>query len=112
MSSSMAHDLYGVVLQVASAHHQPHGHAFQLVIGELEARTFVVAVVESHAYAQLGELLYHGGELVGDGLQLFGVLRDGDDDHLYGGEFGGQYESVVVGVDHDEGTHQAGGDTP
>ena len=43
---------------------------------------------------------------------MLGILADGHDDHLDGGQPRRQHEAVVVGVNHDEGAHEAGGHAP
>ena len=43
-----AHHFDGAVLQVAGTENQAYGHTFQFIVGELEAGTLVVGIVELH----------------------------------------------------------------
>ena len=40
------------------------------------------------------------------------MLGHGDDDHLGGGDLGGQHQAVVVAVGHDHAADEPGGHTP
>ena len=107
-----AHDLDGVVLQVATAHGQTYGDALELVFGKLPSGLLRVVVVKLDADAQLAK---SGGDAVylfTDRGQLLGRAVDGDDDDLHGGEVWRQDEAVVVRVRHDERADEAGGDAP
>ena len=42
------HDFHCIVLQVAATHHQTNGNTLHLIVGKLEARTFVVGIVVLH----------------------------------------------------------------
>ena len=107
-----AHHLDGVVLQVTATHDETYGHTLHLVVRKLEARTLVVGIVIFHADAQLFEAADDAGHLFVNLVQLLLALVDGHDDHLDGSEVGREHQAVVVGVGHDEGTHQAGGYAP
>ena len=107
-----AHYLYGVVLQVASAHCQTHGHALEFVVGKLETGAFVVAVVVLHADAELSEPVDDGLQLRRNGCQLLVALEDWHDDNLYRSYLRRQHEPVVVGMCHDERTYETGAYAP
>ena len=91
-----AHYLERAVFKVASAHHQAYGHAFQLVVGELEARALVVRVVILHRYAGLAQGVDYGRQLLCYGLKLLRALGYGDYYHLYWREHRRQHQSVIV----------------
>ena len=103
-----AHHLHGVVLEVAATHHEAYGYTLELVVGELESGALVVGIVVLHADAHGAELRGDALDLGVDGCELLGVLVDGHDNHLYGGELRRKHEAVVVRVSHDERTHQTG----
>ena len=107
-----AHQLHGVVLEVAATHDEAHRHTTQLVVGKLEAGALVVGVVILHGDAHLAELVDDGLHLGRDGVELLLAAVDRDDDHLDRGDMGRQHEAVVVGVGHDEGADEAGAHTP
>ena len=104
LKSVAAHHLDSSLLKVASAKHKAYRHTLKLVVGKLEARTLVLSVVILHADALRAELVDDRSELLGHGIQLLGILSYRDDNHLYRGELRRKYESVVVGVGHDERT--------
>ena len=79
---------------------------------ELEARLLCVAVVELHTEAGIDKLLFHFFATGEGQILLFVILIDGHDDHLDRGNLRRQHQAVVVGVRHDQGTHQTGGDAP
>ena len=107
-----AHQLHGVVLEVAATHDEAHRHTTQLVVGKLEAGALVVGVVILHGDAHLAELVDDGLHLGRDGVELLLAAVDRDDDHLDRGDMRRQHEAVVVGVGHDEGADEAGAHTP
>ena len=107
-----AHQLDRAVLQIASAHGQPHGHALEFVLGELESRTHVVPVVDLHADAFVAQLCGNRPEAGADLGELLGGLVDRHHHHLDRGEFRRQDQTVVVRMGHDQRTHQTGRDAP
>ena len=80
--SIAAHHLESTIFEVATTHNQSYRHTLEFIVGELETRTFVVAVVIFNAYALVSESVDDRLELVGDGLQLLVSLADRNDDHL------------------------------
>ena len=107
-----AADLASAVLQVAGADGETHRHALELVFGELPAGFILGAVVVLDGEAFGLERVDKGSDVGVEFGHLVVGLADGHDGHLYGGELGGQDETVVVAVGHDEGTHEAGGNAP
>ena len=107
-----SHHFDGAVLDVSFSHHEPDGDALQLVVGKLEAGTFVVGVVILHADALGSQLFYDGSHVVSDVAELFFVLANGNDDHLDGSHAGWQHQAVVVAVGHDECANQSGAHAP
>ena len=81
-----AHQLHGVVLEVAATHDEAHRHTTQLVVGKLEAGALVVGVVILHGDAHLAELVDDGLHLGRDGVELLLAAVDRDDDHLDRGD--------------------------
>lgn len=76
-----------------------------------------VAVIDEDAevFASVGLFAKALGEgVAGLGDRLAGVFfgGDGNDDDLLRGDAGWKDEAVVVGVDHDEGADEAGGNAP
>ena len=107
-----AADLAGSVLQVTGADGQAHGDAFELVLVELPAGLVLGSVVILHHQAFGFEGADDGGDMLVELALLFVALADGDDGHVDGGQVRREDESVVVGVGHDEGAHEAGADAP
>ena len=107
-----AHDLYGSVGYVAGSEYEAHGDTLQLVVGKLESGTLIVGIVVFDRYVACPQIVdYRSHHLVYFG-KLLGVFRNRYDDHLYRGEVGWEYESVVVAVGHDECAHKACRYTP
>ena len=107
-----AADLASAVLQVAGADGETHGHALELVFGELPAGFVLGAVVVFDREAFGLERVDKGSDVGVEFGHLVVGLADGDDGHLDGRQLGRQDEAVVVAVGHDEGTHQSCGDAP
>lgn len=85
-----AHHLDDTVLDVACSDGQTHGHTLELIVGELEAGTLVVGIVELHAHAEATELVDDRIDHLGYLVALVVVLVDGHDDYLDGCEMRGR----------------------
>ena len=107
-----ASNLYGAVFQIASTDSQTNGHTAELVFSKLKAGGHVVSRIDLHADAELLELVSNGVNLLEDSIELVGFLEDRHDSHLDRCEMGRQDEAVIVGMRHDERTHQASGNAP
>lgn len=107
-----ASDFYGAVLEVTTTEGQAYGYALELVFGELPPGLLVVCVVVAHTDAALLQLSDEGLDVAADLVTLLERLVDGDDDDLMRGERRGEDQTVVIGVAHDECTHQTGRDAP
>ena len=106
------HNLDGVVLQVTATHSQTYRNTLQLIVSELEARTLCRVVIILHGDAQLAELVDDRLQLSSNLRQLLVALVDRNDNHLDRSQLWRQYETVIIAVNHDEGTHQSGRNTP
>ena len=107
-----ASNFYGAVLEVTTTEGQAYRYALELVFGELPPGLLVVCVVVAHTDATLLQLGDEGLDVAADLVTLLERLVDGDDDDLMRGERWGEDEPVVIGVAHDECTHQTGRDAP
>ena len=107
-----AHDFDGVVLQVTATHSQTNRNTLQLIVSELEARTLGRVVIILHGDAQLAELVDDRLQLSSNLSQLLVALVDRNDNHLDRSQLWRQYQTVIIAVNHDEGTHQSGRNTP
>ena len=107
-----AHDFHGIVFQITSSHYQTYRNTLHFIVGKLEARTFVVGIVvfnrDTH-FTQFGNNSFY---LCVDLFQLFVVLVDRNDNNLYRSQMWRKNQTVVVGVSHDQGTHQTSRNTP
>ena len=107
-----ASDLYSAVLEVTTTEGQAYGYPLELVFGELPPGLLVVCVVVAHTDAALLQLGDEGLYVAADLVTLLERLVDGDDDDLMRGERWGEDQTVVIGVTHNECTHQTGRDAP
>ncbi len=107
-----AHDLYGVILEVATAHDKAHWHALQLIIGKLEARTLIVGIVILNADTQGAQLVDGWLQLGRDSRELLGIFAYWHDDDLDRSQTRRKHETVVVGVDHYKRAHETRGNAP
>ena len=78
-----AGNLDGVVLEVASAHREAHGHTLQLIVGELIARRVFLARVEFHADAERLQLVCQRVQFGEQLIQLLLFLEDRHNHYLY-----------------------------
>ena len=102
------HDFHRVVFQVAATHYQTYRYTLQFIVCKLESRTLVVGVVVFHGDAHAAELVDNAFHLGVNLLQLLIVLIDRHYYYLNRSQVRWKYQTVVVGVSHDQGTHQAG----
>ena len=103
-----ASNFYRAVLEVTTTEGQAYGYTLELVFGELPPGLLVVCVVVAHTDAALLQLGDEGLYVAADLVTLLERLVDGDDDDLMRGERRGEDQTVVIGVAHDECTHQTG----
>ena len=103
-----ASNFYRAVLEVTTTEGQAYGYALELVFGEFPPGLLVVCVVVAHADAALLQLGDEGLDVAADLVTLLECLVDGDDDDLMRGERWGEDQTVIIGVAHDECTHQTG----
>ena len=107
-----AHHFHCIVLQVAATHNQTDRYTFHLVIGKLEARTFVVGIVVLHRNTHRFQFGYDACHLLVNLGKHFGILVDRYDNHLYRSQVRRKHQTVVIGMCHDKRTHQAGRYSP
>ena len=104
--------LNSTVLEVAGTHCKPYRHALELPLGELEARTEGIPVVNLDAMSSRlkGRLyLIHLGE---HGRMLLVSPVNRNHNHLDRCESRRKNQSVVIAVSHHESTHKPCGNTP
>ena len=102
--------------EVAGADFEADGDSFFDPVPFFDASAEVPVVdLDADFFTGVGFFAEGGGELlagVEDGLFGFLFRSDGDDDDVLRGDPGGEDESVIIGVGHDEGSDEAGGDAP
>ncbi len=102
-----AHQFDCAVLDVACSDYKTNWHAFEFVVGELEARALVVGVVILDGDSEFVQTFNYRHHFFGDGGKLFCILEYRYDYNLYRSQMRRQNKAVVVGVGHDKGAHQA-----
>ena len=107
-----ASDLDRAVCDIAATHCQTHRHALQLILGKLEARTHVVAVVDLDAHALSLQSLGNRTQLLDYVLQLLLALVDRHHNNLNRSQFRRQHQTVIIRVSHNQRTHQTGRNAP
>ena len=101
------HNFDSAVFEVASTQNEAYGHTLQFVIGKLEARTLVVGIVIFHTDTHRTKFFYDRTNAIVDGVELFLTLINRNNNHLNRGQLRRQHETIVIGVSHNQSTHQA-----
>jgi prolyl-tRNA synthetase len=102
----------GISVKYDNAHHQTNGNTLHLIVGKLEARTFVVGIVVLHGNTHRFQLGNNACHFLVNLSQHLRILVDRYDDYLYRSQVRRKYQTVVIGMRHDKRSHQTGGNTP
>ena len=101
-----AHQHCLAVLNISRADFHADRNSSHLRLAELPARALVGVV---HFHPEIGQSLLQLKCLVQHARLL---LLNGNDHHLYGSDGRGKHQTVVVAVNHDDGSDQTGGHAP